>query len=270
MINLFDLVVWHPCYKSIIAGMLDGSLKNRLNNECCKQKALSIFANGPSIHDTVDYYWKTDEPMDTMMMNDAYLFDLFKEIKPEYYCFADPIDLRPWKEATSYINIISEINPDIVTFVPCWARTDIGYWKTIPIKKVFISDPPLNIKKYSNYLLKKNIMSPPIWNVSIFSLYVAIQLGYKKIYLHGYDMTLYDNIKVDDDNEVIIVNNHYYNEEKSITYLHRSMEYLHEAMFNNSVSFNILAKYAKVQGAEIINMSPISKLDMFSRYKKVY
>ena len=265
---LYDFAVWYPCLLSIVKGVFDGQTKHRLKMEEPKQRSLAIIANGPSVLDTIKHLDDAKESMDSMMLNDAYETDLFKNIKPQYYCFADPIDLRPWKEATKYVNTVLENDPEIITIVPSWARDDIGYWKRIKIKKVFISKNPLNSKEYSTSLLKNNYMSPPMWNVSIFALYAGIQLGYKKIYLYGYDMTLYDNVKVNGDNKVVLANNHFYDEEENVTYLHRTMEYLYDAIANNYTAFSILSKYAKTQGVDIINMSPVSKLDMFERYKE--
>ena len=114
---------------------------------------------------------------------------------------------------------------------------------------------------------------PLLQNVVVLALYIGLQRGYKKIYIHGVDSDSYKKICINHDNEMVMRELHYYgysdvnlNDSKTsgfaIGCLYKRLA-CEVAMFRSYVD---LASYADYLGISVINASPNSMIDAFERY----
>ena len=126
-------------------------------------------------------------------------------------------------------------------------------------------------KKHLLPLYRRNVVSLGLFNIMQAALYYAITFGYKKIAILGcnYQMA---TIKVIDSGLKISNYEHYYDTDSVYEYVSwdkiESMKngyvsYMFERARNSAACFYSLAKYARENGAEIINYSDDSALDGF-------
>jgi hypothetical protein len=114
---------------------------------------------------------------------------------------------------------------------------------------------------------------PSLQNVIVMGIYVALQKGYKTIFLHGVDSDSYKNICINQNNEMLLRESHYYgvkdcnlNDEQSSIFaagmLYKRLQ-CEVTMFRSYID---LADYAKYLGVTVINASQNSMIDAFMRY----
>ena len=109
-------------------------------------------------------------------------------------------------------------------------------------------------------------------NVLIPALFVAINSGYKRIYLAGADHSWLPMISVNDQNQALVNQQHFYDEHSSKSDLmyklgvrpRRLHEILEKFMFTFRSYFD-LKDYAESKGSKIYNSTPDSYIDAFDR-----
>lgn len=267
---LFEKMKWYPWMRYILESYIKGDTKERLVLQPAKKKELSLVLNGPSAKRTVKYL--DPEKTDVMMVNLAPLTPLYKELKPKYLCICDSCYTKKMKRNFSLKNELLKMNEDITIFLPHYLKDQNIFSKTnLKIKYVF-SPTGLTFAGYdviSYKLMEKNLMVPEYNNICIMAIYVAIQLGYKKIYLYGADENFVKEMTVDDNNRIMRRDDHYYGkgvmcESAEHGYDMEIMMYMMYRIFNG---LKKLKKYADKENVSIINMSDDSWIDCFKRYK---
>jgi hypothetical protein len=100
---------------------------------------------------------------------------------------------------------------------------------------------------------------------------VAMQAGFRHIYIAGADHSWLRTISVNDRNEVVSIQPHFYKEDDKeqsrVMSVYRNVR-LHEVLQSFYVAFRSyheIADYAQRRGVEIINITPGSFIDAFSR-----
>ncbi len=261
--KIYDYLAWFPWISSICRDYMEGRLDERLPMQKPRDRALSIVLNGPSLKDSLKYLDR--DKTDVCMVNWAVKTELYEQLKPEYICLADPNFFIIDKRIYRYYRRIEEVNPKQVIFYPSYGRiTSIKKGK-MQFKRVYTTDDLFDVSKYSVKLLEKNMMAPYFINVGIMALYIGIQLGYKKIYLHGADLSFFKTFSVNENLEVEMEDSHFCDSRKVV--LEGNMR-MHMQCIERAVEqFYIMARYAEAEHVKIINMSNESILDCFERYK---
>ena len=115
---------------------------------------------------------------------------------------------------------------------------------------------------------------PRFFNVLGPCMQVAINLGFKNIYVVGADHSWFKDIEIDDQNRMIRRDTHFYSVDKEIkptpmfdpfTRKTVSMGKFMEAMQRVMNSYYFVQDYAKSRGARVINASSLSYIDAFER-----
>ena len=267
---MYEKLIWFIWLKYVIKSFFKGELKERLVLQPANGKSLSIVVNGPSVNRTIQYL-KPGET-DVMMVNNAPLTPLYKELCPKYVCFSDSEFLEENKRNFSIRTELMKTADKVTIFLPSYF-----------IKQTFFPADQLNIKYvfslfgtstrynfYSYKLMEKNFLAPAYNNVVIMCLYVGIQLGYKKIYLYGADENFLKQITVDQRNRVMRENVHYYGSEMMCENKKHGadMEIMTYMMYRIFNGLKRLKKYAAKENVRVINMSDDSWVDCFPRYVK--
>ena len=248
--------------------VLRGRGKNKLVRESVNKGTAHVVMNGPSLEESKGLI--KDIGGAVMMVNSAYKTLLFKELSPDYLCFADPYflleDSQYHKELTDYL-LSSGYRGTLI--LPETAYECFG---DLACPKLYISNFVTN-SGYDNRikrLLIKNMISPNYVNVSILALYAAIQMGYTTIYLHGMDFSYIKDCSVDHNNNISGSICHYWEKIPSnFNSLHGdfNMKDHIESYYYVIRTLYLIEKYALDTGVKIYNMSPNSFLDMFVKYK---
>ena len=234
-----------------------------------KDKAL-ILANGPSLN---TYLEKGDYPLGgVFVVNFFSVSPYFKQLRPDNYIVADP---RMCGEATGafaeevakvYKNI-NEADWDINMFFPSY----------IPKKVVnkMIKNPHIHVVYYNrtsvegfkwfrHFIYRNNLGMPTPENVTNASIFLALNLGYKNIYLYGLEHSWMKNFDCDPVEHKIFLNDGHFYESKNLRYFKRGeydrwLEEIHIAMSSHYK----LREYADLIGTKIVNKTDYSFVDAY-------
>lgn len=239
---------------------------------------IHVLGNGPSLNGSLHLIKKEDR---MTMVNFAVLTDLFFQLKPSYLCLADPAFFEKTdsedieKKKVQMLQKLEEVHWDLSIVIPVGARHEDLVVNTRYISFKFVNNARMDysIKFMRMFFYKRNIAIPLLQNVVILALYIGLQRGYGKIYIHGVDSDSYKKICINQDNEMVMRELHYYgyndvnlNDSKTngfaIGRLYKRLA-CEVAMFRSYVD---LASYADYLGIRVINASPNSMIDAFERY----
>lgn len=261
--KIYDLLAWYPWMSCLLKDYMSENLKERLPLQKPKDRPLSILLNGPSLKKSLQYLER--DKTDVCMVNYAVSTELYEQMKPEFICLADPVFFIMNRKIYNYYKRIKEVNPEQIIYYPSYAKINSLKKEKLQFKRVYTTDSLYDVDKYSLTLLEKNLMAPFFINVAILALYVGIQLGYKKIYLHGADINDFKNLVINEDLRVEILDSHYYGDRMLV--LEGNMDMLMRCTQKEFSQFYILKQYANAKNVKIINMSNESMLDCFERFK---
>jgi hypothetical protein len=247
-------------------------------NEC------NILANGPSLNESVNKHKDYIIGKTNFAVNFFAASSLYSQIRPTYYVIVAPefwMETAPtqkWEDMRQNLfNILAEQTSwEMNLFIPSQAS------KSKPIKKLlgnhkfirlfyFNVTPVEGFRSFRNMLFKYKLGMPRPYNVLIPSIYLALTMEFKKIYLFGADHSWHEEIKIDDTNNVTVNHQHFYDkgELRLPMYKLDGKEYHIHDIFNKlHLAFKgyfILKEYADKLGAKIYNASLRSYIDAFEK-----
>jgi hypothetical protein len=249
-----------------------------------KGTSIAFLANGPSLHTALKKMKADGMPENIMVSNFFCKSDLYETLKPNYYIFCDaafisPSDVRP-EIREFYRDLFRKTSWDLVFFVP------FVYLKAAEkcIRDLNLSNPHIRLHGYNmtnfngdnwfNYaFFKWKLGMPRPTTVAAPALMMCLNLGFKSIRIAGIDLNQHQDIRVNEDNKLMLRSVHFYSKEETIIPFYKNKE---EGRFYSVseiflifhrffYSFDIIAKFAAKQGAEIVNYSKESFLDQFKK-----
>lgn len=267
MLDWEYVIQWINCGKQAIKS----NNKDRLVKKPTKKGVIHVLMNGPSLNDSLKYVHQKKGKV--MMVNFA--LNNTRElggILPDYYCMLDSICINPkYPESQRLMEYIEKYEKKLYLFVSGKVGNNISINNSnVKVIKVNSNACPKYKGKTEEWLLRNNIAMPEGQGVIILALYVAIQLGYKEIYLHGADANTILTLAVDLDNNLYIRDSHYY--EKSVKRnltAFAGQNFLGE-LYANYVLFKGLydiQKYSVACNSRIINMSKDSLIDCYEKFR---
>lgn len=244
-------------------------------------RVIDIIVNGPSFAQQADFV-KNDNN-DKCMVNMAANTPLFWEMKPKYYCVSDPRFFRfvsKSKEFESFFENIKKVDWDMTFFVTYSdyknnvLNSDLKKLVNIHFVPYHSTSLPFSFKlrKLAFRLFKNGQAMPIPMSVSVPVIMNAINSGYSKINLYGYDQDWIHNVVVDKENRVCLHDTHFYNEKGEYRPWwkndHETFT-IHEVLQTQVELFEsywFIKEYAEYLGdVKIVNMSPTSLIDAFDR-----
>lgn len=252
----------------------------KYNNK--KSENIHILANGPSLNEDLSNNFEEIKNGDILVVNGFANSDLYVELKPSYYVLIDPLY---WDDTISNSDmdyermvlskIVSETDWDLSLFVPAKGYKHIEYIfrDNTKIKIIRFNDFVLQTKwqKINFSFYKANLACPNLQNVLVASIFLAVNLGCRKISLSGTDHSWIKNITLNSKNEVCIKHDHFYDsEENLVPWMSNSgsIYKMHEILSDLATIFRgyyELSKYANVCNVEIINFTKGSYIDAFKK-----
>ena len=162
---------------------------------------VNILANGPSLKEEIallsDNHIYLSE---SVVVNFFVESNLFLQIRPKYYCLADPGFNLKCKQTEKTENVFKELN-----VLVCWPMTLFVWNSAVGMVKEYISNPNITIiglsvlkfegfekDRYKYY--KEGKAVPSYVNVTIMAIYSMLHLGYSTINLYGVDHTFLTNL----------------------------------------------------------------------------
>lgn len=244
----------------------------RLKREEEKTEPIHVIMNGPSLNDS-NFFVKS-HPGKILMANKMICYLDNYDMIPDYYCLADPgFAESSRKDAAKTIDLLKGYKENLVLFVSSgFPKSFLNQFKCETRMVNATQLPQYYSTSFMTKELTKNRASPRFIDVAVLGVYVALQLGYKEIYLHGCDMNSLRTAQVDVDNRWTYYNDYSYEKSEGTTKLieacghEYSLEYCLECDVLAYKNLRILRRYADECGADIVNMSPNSWVECFHKF----
>jgi hypothetical protein len=243
-----------------------------------------IMGNGPSMKEVVHQYSEQLLNKKIFAVNYFANSKLFELVKPNYYLIVGP---EFWREGVReknitqrkilFDNFVKKTNWKLKVFLPIEAFSSKFLQQYLNINSnidfvAFNTTPVEGFTKFSHFLIRRNLGMPRPHNVIIPTLIVALNLGFKNIYLVGVEHSWLPTLKVNSDNEVLHLNKHFYDPEDlkdhKMFLLGIRPRRLHEVLHKFMLAFKgyfIIRDYATTKNAHIINTTEGSYIDAFQR-----
>ncbi len=265
--------------KIIILSKFSITLPKAVSNKECV-----ILANGPSLKESLLKHYEFMKEREVICVNHFVLSDFYIQLMPKYYVLAAPefyMENAPTEmHKNQRLELFERLNKlttrEMYLFIPSPASKSTYFKNAIQnknIKIVYYNTTPVEgIKNVTHYLFSKNLGMPRPHNVLVPSIFLAINMEFKKIYLFGADHSWHEELQFDENNSVIINHNHFYDEEnkkiQSLYHLDGRKYFIHDffkKMYLSFKGYHILNDYAVSLNKEIINVSSKSYIDAFKR-----
>ncbi len=243
-----------------------------------------VLGNGPSLRTSLEKYPAFFHQHPLIAVNSFSITPEYSLLKPTYYVVLDPgfwfgdsevvtNTIKGLVEKTSWpLNLMV---PHLAKKSPLFATLE----KQNPnIKLVYFNYTVYKgFKGIGHWLYRKNMAMPQSQNVMVASLFLALNIGFKEVYLFGADHTWHESLMVNNENVVCFKDSHFYEGTEKTTYrpfykgIHLKETFTSEEVF---VTFSKIFKgymqvehYSKYLGSKIYNASEVSFIDAFERTK---
>jgi hypothetical protein len=221
-------------------------------------------------------------------VNDSILSLKFWDLRPEYYVFMDPLywarDVsEPYLSRHKQIaELLDKVNWPLRIFMPKDA-SDWNFFIELPVRNknieiIYINIQPTKLSmddklRFVEY--KYNYATPYVQNVLAAVLYIAINIGFRNIYIFGADHDWTKYMDVSKDNILYVDNKHYFAEEKTYTPVLKDAtctQYFtcadyYKAMYLTFAAYYDIEEYSQYINSKVYNASKISFIDAFERIK---
>lgn len=247
-----------------------------------------ILGNGPSLKETLDKHMSFLNGKKTFCTNDFTDSPYFSKIKPSYYIFTDPAFWsnnlsEKFKVTFERYRMIMEtqVTWPMIIFFPTTAQKT-NFCRDLPVKNRNIHICYINttevdcVTPLRYWLYRKNLAIPPMQNVLVAGIFVAINLGFKTIYVTGADHSWHESFYVSENNVLYLKNTRF--QDKEVMHLSPffedaaemrpyKMHNLYAALSRMFKGYLELEEYSQKVESKIYNASEKSYIDAFERYK---
>lgn len=253
-------------------------------------KSVVIVGNGPSLNKTIELYGDEILKHDRICVNYFVLSEYYERFKPQYYVLADPMF---FDSNSCQKNTVKKMVDALVekTEWPMYLCIPFSAKDSEPMQKIhenaniqflYYDTTQRAFRKLTKFeMWDKNLTRPPMQNVSILSLYLALYWGYSESYIVGVDTSSLEEIRIDQEtNEMFSIDTHFYNSadlsadkelyDKSKRKILSTEWTLHEYLYAYALMFEYyydLSKFAEYKGLKVYNASEYSWINCFDRKK---
>jgi hypothetical protein len=276
-------ILWETLYSTINICYYSRFYTN-INAYKTEQDSCIILGNGPSLKYHLDNHLDFLITENTLCVNQFVTSAYYEIIQPNFYLILDP---NYWKVnpltnikrlQDEFINSINlKTKWQMVLFVSFKAERFFRHRSLIVnpnIKICYFNSTPINgFKKFRHFLYKKNLGMPFAQNVLVAGIFMALNLGFKEIFLLGADHSWHEDIYMDESNIVCHAENHFYPDndvqlrpwyknDGSVFKMHE----ISTAWAKMFEGYHYLEEYSKYLNKKIYNASKKSYIDAFERY----
>lgn len=190
-------------------------------------KSVFVFANGPSLKDIdLKKISVLQENNHDIIVVNSFVSNSAAEIKPDHVVFADKIHFGLKKtENKQYAKDLSWcIEENVNIYIPA------HYSKIVKAKKKFAFNALSNIHSKNTTDITKPLGYYPL--TALYALSLAKSLGYKNIYMAGFDNSYFKDFQVTDENNLVVHHKHYYDNDGKDTNVKKSWSPTSEVFFD--------------------------------------
>lgn len=269
---------------SVIKVFILSRFNTKLNKHKVKDEETVILANGPCLTKDLELNYSFISSRKKFCVNFFALSKEYEKIKPEYYVLAAP---EFWLIKTSNYfkeqkenlidSLINNTKWEMLILIPFQAKDSDFIMRVSQnnfIKFLFYNNTPVEgLQSISHLLFKLNLGMPRPHNVLIPSIFLALNLGFKKVTIFGADHSWHEEIKIDESNTVTVNHQHFYDGKKvqmPMYKLEGEKYFIHDVFRKLHFAFKgyfVLRTYAESLSAQILNASSKSYIDAFERIR---
>ncbi|MBX7050672.1 MAG: DUF115 domain-containing protein [Flavobacteriales bacterium] len=242
-----------------------------------------VLGNGPSLGDSLSKYPEYFHAHTIMCVNRFAVSPLYSTFKPSIYIILDP---NFWTSTKPVITEALDAIRDHTSW-PLDLIVPFGARNTDAIKD--LEKNKFIRMHYTNYIVfrgfpsvahffyRRNRAMMQSRNVLVAAIFIAINLGYKRIEVFGADHSWHEQVHVTDDNILTVRMVHFYDNEEKIVHMPISKHLEGVEIHRIDETFDIWARvfhayhqlkaYATSVGTKIYNASEKSYIDAFDRIK---
>lgn len=247
-----------------------------------------VVGTGPSLKETFEQHMDRFQRCSVACVNNFAMSEYFGVIKPDFYFFFDPVYWS--KDVTEHVCSLIEGNLNELREKVAWPMTIVmpvharqwNWFQTLPeanknVRLYYVNS--ISIGKdcspwLKNFLYIRNLAMPHVQTVLVGMAFLAINMGYKNIFLVGADHSWHENILLGEDNILYEQIAHFYAEDKSALRPFFSdaagakVFKTHELFKALSLIFeghHEIAAYADFAGAKVYNASKKTYIDAYER-----
>lgn len=244
-------------------------------------KNVLVLANGPSFKPTLSKNPKIFETWPCIVSNNFANSEYFFSIKPQYYVW---LDAHMWtskvKAVQDTYKTLLNVNWEMYLFVPRFSKSNKRI-KTLTanknIKLIYYNYVYYEgLRRLGHWLYKYNLCAPRARSVTIISLFIGMNMGFRKLILIGADHTWHENLQMSQDNILLTKYEHFFDDKKEVKYVPFYIDGIKEnglnkakdffwIMSKNFEGYENVADYMNYRDAKIYNGSPESFIDAFER-----
>lgn len=250
--------------KYIMARAGRGITEPLMRKEGSHNLPLHIVLGGPSYTSTKEYI--TSIPGECMVVNYMASTEVLNELHPRYLVLADPEFVEGHKGTPYLIDLLKNHFIEVYLDGGLYDKTHDSIIKNsvtwvggVALKRDYVG-------KIHKTLFEKNKIQPSAINVGIFAIYIAIQLGFKTIYIHGLDFDFLKTISVRGGQVFMDEACHSYDAEEKVKSQWWNMKQQYGWMYEAYQGFYNMAEYAKDEKVDVINMNINSFVDCFKYF----
>lgn len=237
-----------------------------------------VLGNGPSLNQTIEESSGFLKSRKKVAVNFAANTPVFFSLKPEFYVLADPHFFSTGNDNVDHLwENIGKADWKITLFIPTKIKSERIDALSTGNKQIRImrynTTPIEGFRWFCHFTYRHGFGMPRPRNVLIPSIMLAINSGFRKIYIAGADHSWTRTLSVDDQNRVVSIQPHFYKDnEKETTRVNTEyMRYpLYKIIYSFYVAFRsyfMIRDYAEYSHSEIWNITPGSFIDAFPRKK---
>lgn len=241
-----------------------------------------ILANGPCLTKDLELNSDFISSRKKFCVNFFAVAKEYEELKPGYYILAAPefwlsktSDYFKQKKDELIKSLVEKTKWNLILLIPFQAKNSDFHNRVEinnNIKFVFYNNTPVEgLSIFNRLLFKLNLGMPRPHNVLNPSIFLALNLGFKKIFIFGADHSWHEEIKVDESNKVSVNHQHFYDTgtvQMPMYKLEGEQYFIHDIFRKLHFAFKgyfVLKNYADHLNAKILNASSKSYIDAFEK-----
>lgn len=250
-----------------------------------EEKTCIVLGNGPSLNQSFHNHFDFFKKYSLICVNNFSITDEYIQLKPRYYVMLDP---GLWSgvgaSENNTINCIqTKTTWELYLLVPHIAKSSILFQQlekaNANVKVTYFNYTVFKgFKNIAHVFYKMNLAMPQSQNVLVATLFLSINIGFKKVYLVGADHSWHEHLHVNNENVVCVKHIYFYNGEENIAHVpfykgaHRrnevfTMDEILAVWSKAFYGYIALNKYAESCNCQVFNASEISYIDAFKRVK---
>ncbi|HSZ24877.1 MAG TPA: hypothetical protein VK766_04120 [Cytophagaceae bacterium] len=240
-----------------------------------------ILGNGPSLKKSLEIHESLLKKKTLFCVNNFATTKEYRLYKPSQYVILDP-GFFIYKQRPDIVATFNELKNnttwEVNLFIPFMYRKDAD----VVFLKRLNSFVRVHFYNYTIakgfyplvfFLFRKNLAMQQFYNVLGASIFLAINMQYKKIWILGADHSWFDNIVIDEKNQLCRRDMHFYDDEppllspiiEPVSGEVQKVGNFFQALQKVFNSYYQLEKYAISRNCSIYNASEFSYIDAFER-----